>query len=75
MELEGYVGLIMLYEETPDVRYIGVNYGFCNLRYIVLWTTCNSNQLPFAVDAYNKEYKVGMRYDQTTKELSGKEET
>lgn len=69
MEIKGYVGSIVAMDETPEIRFIGVHYGFCHLRYLVVWTTIDSDQINYAWDAYYREYQVGMRVDRETKEL------
>lgn len=69
MEIEGTIGNIIEVDGHPYERFLCVHYGFMGLRYIVLWTDKYSDQYPYAIDAYNKEYKVGMRYDRQTKEL------
>jgi hypothetical protein len=71
MEIEGYVGSIMEVEGRSEIRFLGIHYGFLNLKYIVVWTCIDSDQVLYAVDACNREYKVGIRYDRETKELLG----
>lgn len=69
MEIEGFVGSIIEIEGKSDIRFFGVHYGFCSLRYIVVWADVDSNQIEHATDAHREHYKVGMRYDRDTKEL------